>query len=349
MKIAITGENGFLGYHLRQYFLWKTKNEIVLLGRDFIESLHKLKNCDLLIHCAGVNRGQDIFKKNIELSENLVSELNDLNIKIPIKFISSTQETLDNEYGKSKIKSKEILEKYCISNKTKFSSYKVPNLFGPFGKPNYNSFINTFCHSIANNIDINIKDNFVDLCYVYDAINVIDDKTDNFIVHRVSVSEIYKILLYFNSRYSKGIIPKIENIFQKNLFNTFRLFLNNKFKLFNNNDERGSLFELLKCDGSENQIFYSTTKPGVVRGNHFHFGKIERFCVLQGKAEIKIRKIGSDIIKKYIISGTDPEVIDMPVLHSHSIKNIGDEILHCVFWVDEIFDEKHTDTYFNKV
>ena len=268
MKIAITGESGFLGYHLTQYYKWVKEYEIVKLGRNYLNNIKLLKDCDLLIHCAGVNRGNNIYQDNILLTQDLVSTLIKNNISIDIKFTSSTQENNDSEYGNSKLESKKILQNYCKDKNTKFESYKIPNIFGPFGKPNYNSFINTFCYNISKNLPCSYNDNLV---------------------------------------------------------------------------------ELVKGKGSQTQIFFSITKPGITRGEHFHFNKIERFCILKGKAKISTRKIGDTKKNTYIINENDNKVIDMNILHTHNITNIGKEDLVCVFWVNEIFNPEDTDTYFLKV
>tara|TARA_R110001592_G_scaffold72198_3_gene220605 strand:+ start:5122 stop:6201 length:1080 start_codon:yes stop_codon:yes gene_type:complete len=359
MKIAITGETGFLGYHLTQYYKWIKQYDVVKLSRNYLNNISLLKDCDLLIHCAGVNKdtsknrlhGEDTsyYKANILLAQNLVKALNKNNISIDIKFTSSTQEDNNNEYGNSKIESKKILSKYCKDHNTKFESYKIPNIFGPFGKPNYNSFINTFCHNIVNNIPCTYNDATVPLSYVYDVARVLDNQTKNYNVSKIIVSKTYHLLKSFHNDYSQGIIPNLNNTFKKNLFNTYRGFTNSCFKFEKHTDDRGNLVELVKGKGSETQVFFSTTKPNITRGDHFHFNKVERFCVLKGQARISMRKVGTTKKINYIIEGKDNKVIDMPIFYTHNITNIGDEDLICVFWVNEIFDKDNPDTYFEKV
>tara|TARA_R110001592_G_scaffold336889_1_gene622637 strand:- start:5 stop:1051 length:1047 start_codon:yes stop_codon:yes gene_type:complete len=348
MKIAITGEKGFLGYHLTQYYKWIKEYEVIELGRDYLNNIKLLKDCDLLIHCAGVNRGENIYNKNVKLAIDLVDSLQNNNIKIDIKYTSSTQVDNNTPYGKAKQYSSNILEKYCSQSSTKFESYEIPNIFGPFGKPNYNSFINTFCYNLVNNIDITHNNNLVTLCYVYDVIKSMDSNV-NFNTITISVSDIYYKLKDFHNDYSQGIIPNLINKFDKDLFNTYRSFVSSLFEFEKHSDDRGHLVELVKGKGSETQVFYSTTKPGITRGDHFHFGKVERFCVLTGKAKISIRKIGSTKKVDYIIDGEDNKVIDMPIMHTHNITNISNNNLVCVFWVNEIFNPKDMDTYFEKV
>ena len=349
MKIAITGEEGFLGYHLTQYYKWVKKYQIVKLGRNYLDKITLLNDCDLLIHCAGVNRGPDIFNGNISLAQDLVNALNENKIKIDIKYTSSIQEELNNQYGRSKLIAKQILANYCNNNNTDFKSYKIPNIFGPFGKPNYNSFINTFCYNLINNISCKYNNDLVSLCYVYDVIKSIDTDT-NFNITTISVENVYNKLKGFHNDYSQGIIPNLTKNFDLNLFNTYRSFLSSSlFSFDKHSDDRGYLVELVKGKGSETQVFFSVTKPDITRGNHFHFNKIERFCVLKGKAKISIRKIGTPNSIHYKIEGKDNKVIDMPILHTHNITNIGDEDLICIFWVNEIFNKENTDTYFETV
>lgn len=357
MKIAITGETGFLGYHLTQYYKWIKEYDVIKLGRNYLDNISLLKDCDLLIHCAGINKDtsknmllqNNAYHGNIVLAKELVATLKKHNISINIKFTSSTQEDNNNDYGDSKIKAGKILAKYCHERNTKFKSYKIPNIFGPFGKPNYNSFINTFCYNIVNNISCTYNDSVVPLSYVYDVAKVLDNQTMDYNINNVIVSETYHLLKSFHDDYSQGIIPNLNTTFEKNLFNTYRGFTNPDFKFDKYSDDRGDLVELVKGRGSETQVFFSTTKPNITRGDHFHFNKVERFCILKGTAKISMRKVGTTKKINYIIDGKDNKVIDMPILYTHNITNIGNEDLICVFWVNEIFDKDNPDTYFEKV
>lgn len=348
MTIAITGEKGFLGYHLTQYYKWVKQYQVVSLGRNYLENIRLLDKCDLLIHCAGVNRGDNVYEGNINLASELVSALEDNNIRIDIKFTSSTQVNRANQYGDSKLEAEKILQDYCTRNSTTLNTFYIPNLYGPFGKPNYNSFIATFCYNLNNNIECKYNTNLVDLCYVYDAIEAMDLGM-SFTANTVSVKDVFLKLKSFKEDYSQGILPNLTSRFDLNLFNTFRSYANNLFEFKRHSDDRGHLVELVKGRGSQTQVFFSTTKPGITRGEHFHFGKIERFCVLNGTASIKTRKIDSKEINEYIISGDDNKVIDMPVLFTHNITNVGKEDLICVFWVNEIYDTNNPDTYYIKV
>jgi len=349
MKIAITGEMGFLGYHLIQYYKWIKGDEVISLGRNYLDNIELLKDCNLLIHCAGVNRGDNVYTDNIEITNELVESLEKNNIEISIKFTSSTQEDNQSDYGKAKKYTNSILRKYCNGCGSTFESYRIPNLFGPFGKPNYNSFINTYCYNLVNGIDSKYNDNMVTLCYVYDAIKVIDNQKQEFESTIISVVDVYNLLCEFHELYSEKIIPSLTSKFNNNLFNTYRSFVEPLFEPKRHSDERGYLVELVKGFGSQTQVFFSVTKPGITRGNHFHFNKLERFCVLNGDAEIGIRKMGDDKIIKHNVSGDKNTIIDMPILHTHNITNVGETDLICVFWVNEVFDQNFPDTHFEVV
>lgn len=351
MKIAITGENGFLGYYLTHHFIHKKKYEVIKLGRDFLNSIDKVQHCDWLIHAAGVNRGVSVGYQNIKITQSLVEHLLKENIKVNIGFTSSIQEDLNNDYGESKRECKRILQEYCEQVGTLFISWKLPNLFGPFGKPNYNSVVATFCHNLVNNIDSSYNTNIINLCYVVDAVDTIAEFSPNFKFNTVSltVKDLFVQLEQYYVKYRDGSIPALISKFDINLFNTLRSYMPPHHILVRHTDDRGYLIELLKSEQSQTQIFFSTTRPGVTRGNHFHFNKVERFCVLKGKASIGMRKVGTTDKISYIVEDTDNTVVDMPVLYTHNLTNIGTTELVCVFWTNEIFDKDNPDTYFEQV
>lgn len=352
MKIAITGEKGFLGQHLTFAAKYKFNIDIIELDRDYLDNIYKVENCDWLIHCAGVNRGDTVKQDNINLAQELISKLSSLKLKTNIVFISSVQEDLDNDYGVSKKACKELLQDYCRTNNTEFLSFKIPNLFGPFGKPNYNSVVATFCYNIANKLDVQVNTNAtVDLAYVQDVTdNILKfSKNVEFQTTTITIQELKNYIDNFSKKYKEGIIPKLSSKFEIDLFNTFRSYVKPEHTFQRFTDDRGYLIELLKSEQSQTQVFFSTTKPGITRGNHFHFSKVERFCILKGTARIQMRKVGSDTINTYIISEDSNKVIDMPVLFTHNITNVGLDELVCVFWTNEIFNNLKPDTFYEEV
>jgi UDP-2-acetamido-2,6-beta-L-arabino-hexul-4-ose reductase len=352
MKIAITGETGFLGYHLTRHLKYRLGHDVVALTRDYQSNIHLIKQCDWLIHCAGINKGLTAKYNNKLLAYELIELLDSHDININIAYASSIQEFHNTEYGDDKNIAGIVLANYCQQSNTEFISYLLPNLFGPFGKPNYNSVVATFCYNIVNGNVCNInKHATVDLCYVYDAIDTMTqfNYTHVYKTNTVSIDELYKKLVYFHENYSNGIIPVLTTNFDIQLFNTYRSFNKCNHKFIRHVDERGCLVELLKSNMSQSQIFFSTTKPAITRGNHFHFNKVERFCILKGMAKISMRKLGTDEIISYIINEDMNTVVDIPILYTHNITNIGDTELLCVFWTNEIFNKSDTDTYYVKV
>lgn len=200
MKIAITGEKGFLGYHLTQYYI-KKNVEVVKLGRNFLENLKLVHDCDFIIHAAGITKSnieEDVFIKNVDLCNDMVEKLKNLNISINVKFISSIHQNLNIPYGRSKILCNKILKEYCTSVNKNLETYILPNLFGTHGKPYYASFVNTFAYNIIKNLECNFNDNKIALCWVYDAIDVIDNVKTTYDVYNTTPSEVYFLLKGIN-------------------------------------------------------------------------------------------------------------------------------------------------------
>lgn len=356
MIVGINGY-GFIGYHLWVYLNYKCNDiKVVRLSRNLEDDLDNLGKCNVIIHMAEKNRGDinELYKNNKKSAKYLTEMLDKVGNKPTIIYTSSTHENDDDLYGKWRRENNKMFSNWAED----FKSIKLPNIFGPFCKPNYNSFIATFCDKILKNEELQVNNNKVNLLYVEnlcsqiyevikkDKLNISYDKT-------VSVKYIYNTLLKFKQEYlNENKIPKYKNEFELNLFNTFRSYLDKDNRLLNvdnYNDDRGRLSELV-ISKTQGQIFFSTTKPGIVRGNHFHTKRIERFCILEGKALVEMRKIGTSEIIKYKIKGTDNKVIDTPIYYTHNLKNIGDTNLICCFWMNDILKEqKVDDTIFEKV
>jgi len=374
IKVGITGQSGFMGSHLYNYLGLKDNVTRIPFSDDYFYDFSKLdgfvRQCDVIVHLAAMNRHGDpqvIYDTNIRLVRDLVSSCARTNSKPHIIFSSSTQENRDNLYGKSKKAGREMLEKWAEENDAKFTGMIIPNVFGPFGNPNYNSVVATFCHQLTHEekpeiqIDGELKlifiNELVEKFYlaVINNITLQAGQTKKYEVPHSSVnrvSEILRILSYFKEVYfEKGIIPQIHNNFELALFNTFRCYMPKEkfpFPLKENIDERGSFTEIIRTNTS-GQFSFSTTKPGITRGNHFHTRKIERFAVIKGKVKIELRRIGTDEVITYLLDGAKPAFVDMPIWHTHNITNMGDEELLTLFWINEPYDAKDPDTYFEKV
>jgi UDP-2-acetamido-2,6-beta-L-arabino-hexul-4-ose reductase len=369
-KIGITGHNGFLGYHLKNGIKYHFPNyEIVDFKRDFFQKPALMSafinSCDVIIHLAGLNRhnsSEEIARTNIQLAKTIAKSLIKNNYKGSLIYSSSLQEYKETPYGSSKKQAGDILTKAASTSGFSYTTLILPNIFGPFGKPNYNSFIATFSHELIHGKGSKIiKDDKIPLIYVESVVNHILKCIDSkgILKKRIpyetekKVSEVLEQLKRFHHNYfEKGNIPKLENTFDIQLFNTFRCTVDHskhfpkRYKL--HIDERGYFSELIRSY-SKGQQSYSVTKSGVTRGNHFHTRKIERFSVIQGEALIQMRRVGFEERIEFELNGENPSYVDIPVWTTHNITNIGKEDLITIFWINEYFDPEDADVYFEKV
>jgi UDP-2-acetamido-2,6-beta-L-arabino-hexul-4-ose reductase len=330
-----------------------------------------VRQCDVIVHLAAVNRHADereLYRLNIDLVNTLINALKKEDARPHVIFSSSTQENLDNPYGKSKREGRKLLEDWAKENNASFTGLVIPNVFGPFGLPNYNSFVATFCHKLTHDEEpAIITDSEVPLIYVSSLCkHIIDDikqarDADSPLIREKhvpcdftkKVSEVLRLFVRFKEQYYvQGIMPAFSDRNEVNMFNTFRSYIDPDkyfpFRLMRNTDERGTFVETIKS-GSGGQVSFSTTKPGVTRGNHFHTRKIERFTVIKGQARIQLRKIGANKTYEFFLDGSEPAYVDMPVWHIHNITNIGTEDLYTQFWINEWYDAADSDTYIEQV
>jgi UDP-2-acetamido-2,6-beta-L-arabino-hexul-4-ose reductase len=378
-KVGITGQAGFVGTHLYNTLDQQPdKFERIPFKDEFFNDEKELNNfvsqCDTIVHLAAMNRHGDpqvIYDTNIKLVKQLIAACEETNSKPHILFSSSTQEVRDNPYGKSKKEGRQMLEDWAKKNNACFTGMIIPNVFGPFGNPYYNSVVATFCHQLTHNETPKIEtDGELKLIYVGELVQEIlklitnhqspitshqSPVTSHQIPHtsEIKVSELLNKLNSFKENYfNNAIIPDLDNTFDRNLFNTFVCYLDHKaffpFHLKLNTDNRGSFVETVKLN-SGGQVSFSTTVPGITRGNHFHIRKAERFAVIKGKARIELRRIGTDEVLSFELDGSKPSFVDMPIWYTHNITNIGDEELYTIFWISEHFDADDPDTFFEKV
>lgn len=371
LKIGITGQAGFVGTHLYNTIgLHSEEFERIPFKKEFFSNQEQLdqfvSQCDVIVHLAAMNRHNDpqvIFETNIELAKKLVDALERTQSKAHVLFSSSTQEERDNEYGKSKREGRELLYNWSKKSGGKFTGLIIPNVFGPFGHPNYNSVIATFCHQLAHNeIPTIAVDGELKLIYVGELVEVLLSEIRNSISKAemivpytvtANVSEILHLLEKYKSEYQeKGIIPEIHSTFELNLFNTYRCYMDiaNHFPVsfVKHTDDRGSFVEIIRL-GIGGQVSFSTTVSDIIRGNHYHTRKIERFAVIKGKALIQLRRIGTVEVLNFYLDGDVPSYVDIPIWYTHNIKNIGDEVLYTNFWINEFYDPNDPDTYFENV
>lgn len=371
-RIGITGKAGFIGSHLaNNIYLYKDRYELIDFEDSYFQNEEQLKSfvkqSDVIVHLAALNRHNEpdeILKTNIRLVEQLIEALETTDSKPHIIFSSSTQEERENAYGSSKKKGRELFEAWADRNNTRFTGLIIPNVFGPFGVPFHNSFISTFSYQLTHSQEPKIEiDAEVGLIYVDELVkqilSIIDKDTIGISRIRLEetskhkVSDILTIMNRFKSDYlDKVIIPELDTYFKRNLFNTFRSYidLNNhfpsKYKL--SKDKRGVFVETMKLN-TGGQVSYSTTVPGITRGNHFHTRKMERFVVIEGEAVIKMRKIGSKDIHQFKVTGKEPSFVDMPIWYTHNITNTGRTDLITLFWINEFYNPDDPDTFYESV
>jgi UDP-2-acetamido-2,6-beta-L-arabino-hexul-4-ose reductase len=370
-RIGITGQDGFIGKHLYNTLgLFHNKFERIEFKKNFFDSPENLDSftgkCDVIVHLAALNRHHDpevIYQTNTGLVKSLISSLERTKSMAHILFSSSSQEERDNLYGKSKKEGRKLLIKWAEKSGGLFTGMIIPNVFGPFGNPYYNSVVATFCHQIARNENPKIDvDGDMKLIYVSELVEVIlneiesEKMTPEYAVSHTAeskVSSILDLLKTYKEQYQdKGIIPQINSAFELNLFNTFRCYMDirNHFpvKFTQHTDPRGAFVEIIRLNVG-GQVSFSTTVPGITRGNHFHTRKIERFAVIKGKALIQLRQIGTGEVMNFDLDGNEPAYVDMPVWFTHNIKNTGEEELYTIFWINEFYNPDDPDTYFENV
>lgn len=367
MKIVITGSSGLLGWHLRCRLstLEKYRDAVFALDRlafDDDERLHEMLNeADVVIHCAGINRASDeeLEYGNIALAKRLVEVFQKQSSTPHLIYANSIQCTNDSPYGRGKSGADKLFSAWAKKCSAPYTNVILPHIFGECGKPFYNSVVFTFCRQLIDGESLNINANgMLELIHAQDvSLQFIDcverslTGTHRLKGEKISVPELAGRLSAMHDSYRDDIVPDLRDRLSLQLFNTLRSFFYPDFypgQLVLNSDERGTLFEAVK-NRNGGQAFLSTTKPGITRGNHFHFSKVERFLVVRGQAVIRIRRLFHDEVKEFYVSGDNPVFIDMPCLHTHNITNIGNDELMTLFWSHEIFDPEYPDTYFQPV
>jgi len=380
MRILVTGAKGFVGKNLISQLYnikegkatyYNVDSDITVYEYDIDTDKSMLdvytKECDFVVHLAGVNRPKDekeFMEGNFAFTSILLDSLKKHNNKAPVLITSSIQAALDNPYGKSKKAGENLLFSYSKETGAKVLVYRLPNVFGKWCRPNYNSAVATFCSNIANDLDIKVNDPNVNmkLVYIDDVVDELilamqgkEHKEDDFCfvptVHKVCLGEIVDLLYSFKNSRKDLSIPNMSNTFAKALYSTYLSYLPvDKFayKLKMNADNRGSFTEIIRT-WDRGQFSVNVSKPGITKGNHWHHTKNEKFVVVSGKGLIQFRKIGSNEVIDYHVTGDEIMVIDIPTGYIHNIINEGDTDLITFIWCNECFDPSRRDTYFEKV
>ena len=394
MKVLVTGAKGFAGRNFcaalaalrdgkdrRPRFQKLLPLEVCAFDLD--NTLEELSShcadCDFVFHLAGVNRpkGEEQYSGNVEGLSLVLSCLEKAGNRCPVMLASSVQATLEGRfagsaYGKSKLEAEELLRAYGARAGAKTLIYRLPNLYGKWCRPNYNSAVATFCDSIANGRPYTVNDPTVelDLLYIDDLVEELlaallgeEQRVGAFCaagpVDHVSLGEVASMLESFRSARGGLYVPDCTpGSFQKKLYSTFLSYVEPgslSYALHANADERGCFTEVLRTPSS-GQVSINIVKPGVVKGNHWHRSKWEKFLVVSGEALIKLRRIGSDAegnpfpIDEYRVTGDEPTVVEMAPGCTHSIANLSDEHdLVVLIWANECFDPEMPDTYYEEV
>ena len=380
MNILITGAGGFVGQNLSATL------EAIKTGKDkthpalSIDEIYRYDldtdpalleeygaRCDFVFHLAGVNRPQDqkeFMEGNFGFTSTLLDTLRRHGNRAPVLITSSIQAARDNPYGRSKKAGEELMFHYGEETGAPVFVYRLTNVFGKWCRPNYNSVVATFCHNIARGLPITVNDPSAGLNLVY-----IDDVVDEFIAalegkgHRdglfgtvpvsypVTLGQIASLLQSFHASRGTLSVPKLDDPFEKKLYSTYLSYLPEdgfSYPLKMNVDQRGSFTEIIRT-ADRGQFSVNVAKPGITKGNHWHHTKNEKFLVVSGAGVIRFRRLGSDEVIEYPVSGSKLEVVDIPTGYTHNIENIGDTDLITFMWANEAFDPAHPDTYFEEV
>lgn len=364
-QVIVTGASGFIGSNLAKRL--ETQKDLVVqrFSREASDAVlaEALAKTDAIFHLAGVNRPQsprEFEAGNAGLTTRICNILQRIQHTPTIIFSSSIHATTDTPYGESKRKAEEILVDHATATASPVAIFRLPNVFGKWSRPFYNSVVATFCHQRARNLSIDISDPGRKLQLAY-----IDDVVDCFVaelhgassgprhcsvapVYEVSLAELADRIESIRTSRTNLMLPNLKDPLTKKLYATYLSHLpENQFAypLRQRCDERGSLAEFVKSD-TAGQIFVSRTKPGKTRGNHYHHTKAEKFLVLEGEAKIRLRHIERSDVIEYSVRGEDYQVVDIPPGYTHSIENCGTSDMVVLFWASEMFCPDAPDTMY---
>jgi len=369
MKILITGANGFVGKNLQICLKEEKIPFITFVRTDSDEDLEtKIKCCDFIVHLAGINRPKnecEFVEGNTDLTKRIAKVLLNQKLKTPIIYSSSTQAQLDNSYGVSKKLAEDALNLLSKNNGNLIYNYRLPNIFGKWCKPNYNSAVATFCYNTINNLPIQINNSEATINLVY-----IDDVVNEFIrviqrfergqkinisevqpVHQITVGNLVKQLALFKESKTSAVIERVGTDLTRALYSTYiSYFKPSEFSylLTKHQDSRGVFVEMLKTKDSGQFSFFSA-HPGITRGGHYHHSKNEKFLVVKGKAKFGFRHIVTNECYDLLTSGDQPQVVETVPGWSHDITNVGADEMFVMLWANEIFDPENPDTIYHKV
>lgn len=378
MNILITGAKGFIGRNLTAalYNIKNGKDNTYALTTDIniaeydIDSAPELldvycRDADFVFHLAGVNRPKEqseFMDGNFGFTNTLLETLKKHKNKASVMISSSTQAALDNPYGKSKKAGEDLMLAYAKETGAQIYLYRFPNVFGKWSRPNYNSAVATFCHNIANDLPISINDRsyVMTLAYIDDVVceligTLIERPVRTYcsvpVTHTITLGKIADLICSFKASRDDRSVPDMSDPFTKKLYATYLSYLPaDKFSypLKMNIDLRGSFTEIIRTP-DRGQFSVNISKPGIIKGNHWHNTKNEKFIVVSGRGVIRFRKAGCSEVTEYFVSGDKIEAVDIPVGYTHNIENLGDADMVTFMWCSECFDPEKPDTYYEEV
>lgn len=369
MQILITGAAGFLGKNLAAQLRNRGYTDLLLYDVDTDPGLLELyaRDCGFVFHLAGVNRPRDpaeFQSGNVDFTALLLDSLKARGNKVPVLMVSSIQAALDNPYGNSKRAGEELVFAYGEETGAQVFVYRLPNVFGKWCRPGYNSAVATFCHNLARELPIEVHDPAVEMNLVY-----IDDVIHEFIramkgnatpqgdfycvqpVHTVQLGQIADILRSFGECRRNLTVPDMSDPLTRKLYSAYLSYLPEDgfaYELTTHADKRGSFTEFLRTP-DRGQVAVNVLKPGIVKGNHWHHSKNEKFLVVQGEGMIRFRRMGCEDIHEYRVSGEKLEAVDIPTGYIHSLTNTGNRDMVVIIWANECFDPENPDTYYQEV
>jgi UDP-2-acetamido-2,6-beta-L-arabino-hexul-4-ose reductase len=360
MNVLITGADGFIGKNLLVHLQELKDVAVATFTRDDdVAALPaKVADADFIFHLAGINRPQDpkeFTSGNVDLTRALADAVRATGRSVPLLYTSSTQAALDNVYGASKRGAEEVLQDLHAQTGSPVHLFRLPNVFGKWARPNYNSAVATFCHNIARDLPIQINDPQARVSLVY-----IDDVVRCFLQvmrgeridqvepqYDVSVSEIAAHLQAFRDSRKSLITEPVGTGFIRALYSTYVSYLPQErftYEVPKYGDERGVFVEMLKT-GDSGQFSYFTAHPGVTRGGHYHHTKTEKFLVIKGQANFRFRHMVTGDFYELQTTGDKPVIVETVPGWTHDITNVGDDEMVVMLWANEIFDREHPDTY----
>jgi UDP-2-acetamido-2,6-beta-L-arabino-hexul-4-ose reductase len=364
VRVLITGSTGFVGRNLGLRLAELPVHQVLTFDREDDPTAieERVAQADFVVHLAGVNRPQDpaaYLTGNAGLTERVCNAISSTKRRIPILFASSRQAELDNAYGRSKLAAENSVRHLWEEHGSPAIIYRLPNLFGKWCRPNYNSVVATFCHNLARDLPVRVDDPRTILRLAY-----VDDVVEDFLgalrtpgagvtrrevapVYEVSLGELLGLIESFKEGRQSLMVERVGAGFVRALYSTYVSYLpvdRFAYSLPSHSDLRGTFVEMLKTRDS-GQFSYFTAHPGVTRGGHYHHSKTEKFLVITGRARFRFRNLLTDEYHEIITSGGTPQVVETIPGWTHDITNIGDVEMVVMLWANEVFDRERPDTY----